>query len=75
VLIPKENEKDIEEIPQVILKTVELELVAHMDDVLKKALVLEDPESFMKKSVDPTEEPPPFGGKRQEEPRADILPQ
>jgi ATP-dependent Lon protease len=75
VIIPQENEKDIEEIPQVILKTVELELVSHMDDVLKKALVLENPESFMKKNVDPTEEPPPFGGKGQEEPRADILPQ
>lgn len=75
VIIPRENEKDIEEIPQVILKTVELELVAHMDDVLKKALVLEDPESFMKKKTDPTEEPPPFGGKGQDEPRADILPQ
>ena len=76
VIIPQENEKDIEEIPQMILKTVELELVSHMDDVLKKALVLEDPESFMKKkNVDPTEEPPTFGGKGQEEPRADILPQ
>ncbi|MCH6546562.1 MAG: endopeptidase La, partial [Deltaproteobacteria bacterium] len=76
VIIPQENEKDIEEIPQVILKTVELELVANMDDVLKKALVLEDPESFMKKkNVDPPEEPPPFGGQGQEEPRADILPQ
>ncbi len=75
VIVPQENEKDIEEIPQVILKTVELELVAHMDDVLKKALVLEDPESFMKKKTDPTEEPPPFGGKGQDEPRADILPQ
>ncbi len=75
VLVPQENEKDIEEIPQVILKTVELELVAHMDDVLKKALVLEDPDSFMKKKTDPTGEPPPFGGKGQDEPRADILPQ
>src|SRR5262249_5833777 len=49
VLIPAENEKDITEIPPSILKSITIELVQHMDQVLRKALVLEDPESFMKK--------------------------
>jgi len=48
VLIPKENEKDIEEIPPQILKGVTLIKVEHMDDVLKQALVLANPESFLK---------------------------
>jgi ATP-dependent Lon protease len=76
VLIPEENKKDIEEIPQTILKTVELVLVSHVDDVLKKALVLEDPENFLRKKEEAEEGgPPPFGGKEPEVPRADILPQ
>jgi ATP-dependent Lon protease len=49
VLIPAENEKDISEIPASVLKTVTIELVEHMDQVLRKALVLDDPESFLKK--------------------------
>jgi len=48
VLLPKENEKDIEDIPAQILKGITLIKVAHMDDVLKQALVLDDPESFLK---------------------------
>ncbi|HEX2929382.1 MAG TPA: endopeptidase La, partial [Candidatus Binatia bacterium] len=48
VLIPADNEKDIEEIPASVLKTVELELVAHMDQVLKKALVISDPDSLFR---------------------------
>jgi ATP-dependent Lon protease len=78
VLIPAENEKDIEEIPAAVLKTVELELVPHMDDVLKKALVMDDPESLFKlppETVEPKEEPSPFGEKEEEVPGPDILPQ
>jgi len=48
VLLPKENEKDIEEIPAPILKGIALIKVGHMDEVLKHALVLDDPESFFK---------------------------
>jgi ATP-dependent Lon protease len=47
VLIPKENEKDIKEIPQKILKSVELVLVEHVDEVLRNALVLDDPGHFL----------------------------
>ena len=48
VLLPKENEKDIEEIPAQILKGITLIKVGHMDEVLKQALVLDDPESFLR---------------------------
>ena len=48
VLIPAENEKDIEEIPATVLKTVELELVSHMDQVLKKALILDHPDDLFR---------------------------
>jgi ATP-dependent Lon protease len=51
VLIPIENEKDIRDIPPVILKSIEIELVEHMDQVLRKALVLEDPDSYLRKPV------------------------
>ena len=61
VLIPVENEKDIREIPAVILKSIEIELVEHMDQVLRKALVLADPENYPKKpAVPPTEAVPAF---------------
>ena len=78
VLIPAENEKDIEEIPTSVLKTVELELVAHMDQVLKKALVTDDPENLFKsqlEQVESKEEPPPFTGKVDDVPGPEILPQ
>jgi ATP-dependent Lon protease len=48
ILVPKENEKDIDEIPQQVLKNVTLIQVEHMDEVLKHALVLADPDSFFK---------------------------
>jgi ATP-dependent Lon protease len=48
VLIPVENEKDIRDIPAVVLRSVQIELVGHMDEVLRKALVLEDPDSLLR---------------------------
>src|SRR5213083_2295767 len=59
VLIPVENEKDVREIPAVILKSIEIELVEHMDQVLRKALVLADPENYPKKPATPPAEPVP----------------
>jgi ATP-dependent Lon protease len=56
VIIPKENEKDLKEIPPKILKSLEILTVEHMDEVLKKALVLDDPETLFK---EPTEEAGP----------------
>src|ERR1700722_403664 len=60
VLIPKENEKDIEEIPAPILKGVTLIMVEHMDDVLKHALVLSDPDAFFAQRPKPEPAPSSF---------------
>jgi ATP-dependent Lon protease len=38
VLIPEENAKDLKEIPEKILQEINIELLRHMDDVLKLAL-------------------------------------
>ncbi|MDO8462560.1 MAG: S16 family serine protease, partial [Deltaproteobacteria bacterium] len=61
-IIPKENEKDLKEIPKNILKDLTIIPVDHMDEVLKNALVLKDPGSlFKKKEEDLTKEgEPPF---------------
>jgi ATP-dependent Lon protease len=61
VLIPMDNEKDIKEIPPTVLRSVQIELVDHMDQVLRQALVLDKPEDFLRK-LEPVEErvPPPF---------------
>ena len=78
VLIPAENEKDIEEIPATVLKTVELELVSHMDQVLKKALVINDPDSLFRNAraeSQSKDESPPFTEKVDEVPASEILPQ
>jgi len=78
VLIPTENEKDIEEIPATVLKTVELELVGHMDDVLKKALAVDHPESIFKGpplAGEQKEGGDPFGEKVEEVSGHEILPQ
>jgi ATP-dependent Lon protease len=46
VLLPKQNEKDVDEIPQQVLKSITLRQVEHMDEVLKQALVVLDPNAF-----------------------------
>jgi ATP-dependent Lon protease len=48
VIIPKENEKDLKDINPKILKPLEIVFVEHMDEVLKIALDLADPESLFK---------------------------
>ncbi len=48
VLIPKENERDLKEIPTKILKDLTVELVEHADEVLEKALVLKEGETLFK---------------------------
>jgi len=48
VLIPKENEKDLKDVPKSISKQVEITLVEHMDEVLSHALILDDGDSIFK---------------------------
>jgi ATP-dependent Lon protease len=72
VLIPEENEKDI-------LKSVNLVLVSHMDQVLKKALVLADPDGLFKRGAEPTvaprDEARAFNEEKDVEVPQNILPQ
>ena len=46
VLIPKDNRKDLREIPRRVLKAMRIVLVDHMDDVLREALALTDPDKM-----------------------------
>jgi ATP-dependent Lon protease len=50
VLIPQENEKDLKEIDDKIKNKLEIIPVESMDEVLKRALVLEDPESLFREA-------------------------
>jgi ATP-dependent Lon protease len=47
IIIPKENRKDLRELPKKVLKTMNVIAVEHMDEVLRAALVLEHPEQFL----------------------------
>jgi len=44
VIIPEENAKDLKEVPEDILRDLEIIRVEHMDEVLEKALVCPGPE-------------------------------
>ncbi|MFH1811824.1 MAG: endopeptidase La [Pseudomonadota bacterium] len=46
VIIPKENEKDLEELPAIVREGMRFMPVEHMDEVLRHALALEDPDRF-----------------------------
>ncbi|MFQ5585730.1 MAG: endopeptidase La [Thermodesulfobacteriota bacterium] len=52
VIIPKENEKDLKDIPSEVRRKLEVILVEHMDDVLKRALALKSPEEIFKKGYE-----------------------
>jgi ATP-dependent Lon protease len=69
VLIPKVNAKDLKDIPQKILNEIDIELVDHMDEVLKNALAVEDPESLFR-DAPPQSKPLLFG---KEEPRGEEI--
>jgi ATP-dependent Lon protease len=43
VIMPKENRKDLRDVPRRVLKSLRLVLVEHVDDVLREALILPDP--------------------------------
>ncbi len=49
VIIPKENEKDLKDIPPTISKQLEIVSVEHMDEVLPHALVLAPGETLFVK--------------------------
>jgi ATP-dependent Lon protease len=46
VIVPKENRKDLREVPRRVLKSTRIVLVEHMDEVLREALCLPDPDAL-----------------------------
>jgi ATP-dependent Lon protease len=48
ILIPKENEKDLKELPPNIKRNLEIVMVEHMDQVLVRALATDDPEHLLR---------------------------
>ena len=46
LLIPRENCKDLREIPRRVLNSLRVVLVEHMDEVLREALCLSDPDAL-----------------------------
>ena len=48
VLIPKANERDLNDVPVKIRKSLTIDVVNHMDEVLNHALLLKDGESLFK---------------------------
>jgi ATP-dependent Lon protease len=60
VVIPFENQKDLKDIPKRVLKVMKIFPVQQVDEVLKIALALEEPDKFMpgiSESVDWRSEP------------------
>jgi ATP-dependent Lon protease len=49
VVIPEDNEKDLRDVPKAILRKLEVVPVSHMDEVLREALRLPNPDAFMDK--------------------------
>ncbi len=48
VLIPKENARDLQEVPQKIRNSLQIELVEHVDEVWQKALIVRPGEDLFK---------------------------
>ncbi|MFL2936750.1 MAG: endopeptidase La [Myxococcota bacterium] len=51
VIVPKENEKDLKDLPAVIKKSLRVILVEHMDEVLAEALAVSDPDTFLQAGI------------------------
>jgi ATP-dependent Lon protease len=48
VLIPKDNERDLDDVPAKIRKSLSIMLVEHMDDVLEHAIIMKEGETVLK---------------------------
>ena len=47
VIVPKENERNLEDVPKEVLKGLEVVFVDHVDQVLRGALALDTPKAFL----------------------------
>src|SRR5690349_4054478 len=74
VVIPFENEKDVKEIPATVLRVIDIHLVSHMDEVLRHALVLDNPQEFLRKPVAAeVRDTPPFVAPPAPPPAPDVV--
>jgi ATP-dependent Lon protease len=48
VIIPRENRKDLKDIPKKVLRVMKIIAVDHMDEVLRAALHIENPDTFLR---------------------------
>ena len=48
IIVPRENKKDLKEIPKAVRNAVKIVLVEYVDEVLREALVLEKPDDFFR---------------------------
>ncbi len=55
ILCPRENRKDLRDIPKRVLNSTRVVLVEHMDQVLREALVLSDPDALLGERPRPIE--------------------
>jgi len=58
IILPKDNKKDLEDVPQEVLKDLHFKFVSHMDEVLKIALTKPLKVEPKKSSKDPVDMPP-----------------
>jgi ATP-dependent Lon protease len=49
VIIPADNEKDLHDVPKRVLSALTIHRVTHMDEVLRYALLVTEPDSFLTK--------------------------
>ncbi|MEK7356130.1 MAG: S16 family serine protease, partial [Bdellovibrionota bacterium] len=52
VIVPKENEKDLKDIPKEVMKDLKIILVDHVDQVLVNALDVKNPKEIFKNKLD-----------------------
>lgn len=73
VIIPAENEKDLQDVPATILREVKIKTVEHMDDVLRQSLLLSDPDAFLVKKEQNLQKTTLYPTEPQEAPSAEIV--
>jgi ATP-dependent Lon protease len=54
-IIPVENQKDLKDIPPKVMREMKIIAVEHMDEVLRNALVLAEPQSFLSQPSQPVD--------------------
>jgi ATP-dependent Lon protease len=52
VLVPKENERNLKDVPVKILNSLQIEFVDHVDKALEKAIIVKDDDTLFKDCVD-----------------------